>query len=182
MARRPKKHIERILALKAKFWPEIHEKEYWNRHTNDGFITIPRTMPIILSIIDDLTKNHPAGSTYFELWGRAFDEMYVSLSNPDIHAHHAGFSGQRARRIWQQRMDSLVELGFIKTVVGSAGKHSHAVIIHPHLAIKRLKDSDHPGLTEAKYNSLFMRATEVGAPDISIDPTIPEVQADEIAF
>lgn len=33
----------------------------------DGFTTIPRTMPLIMNIIDDLTKAKPASSNYFAL-------------------------------------------------------------------------------------------------------------------
>ena len=138
-------------------------------------------MPLILSIIDDLTKGSPAGSTYLELWGRTYDEMYVSLSNPDIHAYHAGFAGQRARRTWQQRIESLAKLGFIHTAPGMAGKHSHAVIINPHAALKRLRDREVPGLTAEKYNALIERANEVGAVDVDVDPTA-SADDDDIPF
>jgi hypothetical protein len=181
MARRPRKHIERILNLRSKMWPDLQEVELWHRKKNDGFVTIPRTMPLVLSIIGDLTKGTPASSTYLELWGRTFDEMYVSLANSDIHAYHAGFVGQRAKRAWLQRVESLAELGFIRTAPGTAGKHSHAVIVNPHVALKRLRDNKQPGLTVEKYNALIERANEVGAADVDIDPTAPEPD-DEIPF
>ncbi|MDG1286332.1 MAG: hypothetical protein P8P30_02070 [Rickettsiales bacterium] len=184
MASRPKKHIERIINLRASLWEDLLEEELWNRKKYDGFTSIPRTMPLIMSIIDDLTKGAPASSTYFEIWCRAYDEMYIPLSNPDIHAFHAGFTGQRAKRTWLQRVESLAELGFIRTEEGTVGKHSHAVIINPHVALKRLKDKKQAGLTNAAYNALIERANEVGATDVNIDPQPAKVEEldDEIPF
>ncbi|WP_209010652.1 hypothetical protein [Labrenzia sp. PHM005] len=168
------------MELRAKLFPDLKEEELWARQKYDGFTTIPRTMPLVMSIIDDLTKGAPASSTYLELWGRAYDEMYVPLNNPDVHAFHAGFTGQRAKRTWVQRIESLAELGFIYTAGGTSGKHAHAVIVNPHLALKRLKDKGQPGLTTDKYNALVERGIEVGAKDVDADmpepPPVPPIK------
>lgn len=123
-----------------------------------------------MSIIDDLTKGTPASSIYLDLWCRTYPEMYVSLSEQTKLAYGSGFTGQRARRTWQERVRLLKDLGFILTAEGMAGEFSHAVVINPHIALKRLKDKKHPGLLISKYNALLERANEVGAPDVDIDP------------
>jgi hypothetical protein len=102
-------------------------------------------MPVILSIIDDLTKGAPASSTYLELWCRSFDEMYVSLSKSKEMAFHAGFDGQRAERTWAEKIRRLEELGFISVKPGQAGP------------------AKTPGLTQEKYNAFVERAIEIGA-------------------
>ncbi len=161
---RPGKHIRKVLDLRAKLWPEIDfDKQLWHRKTNDGFITMPRTMPLIVSIIDDLSKGGPAGSTYMELWCRTYDEMYVSLSKSKEIAFHSGFTGQRAERTWAEKIRKLDELGFISVKPGQSGPLSHALVLNPYMTIKRLYDAKHTGVTKDKYNALVERAIEIGA-------------------
>jgi hypothetical protein len=186
MGRRPTKYIQKIKDLRARLWPHLTDDELWHHKKYAGFTSIPRTMPIILSIIDDLSKGAPASSTYLELWCRAFPEMYVSLAKPDEHAFFSGFTGQRARRTWMDRIRKLRDLGFIYVAEGSAGELSHSVIVNPHIALKRLKDRKQPGLSTAKYNALIERANDIGASDADHDPTAPPPlrndRDDEIPF
>lgn len=168
MARRLKRIVEKTVALREKYWPDLTAEELWNRKEFDGFTAIPRTMPIILNIIDDLTKGHPASSTYLALWCKAFDEMYISLQNSDDMAFQSGFSGQRALRSWQARMKALADLGFVRVATGARGSMSHAAIPNPHFVIRRLYNKKHAGLTETAFNSLLERASEIGAQDMTM--------------
>lgn len=165
-----RKISKKIEELRDKLWPDTVEGELWHRKRNDGFFTLPRTMPLILSIIDDLTKGTPASGVYLELWSRAYDEMYVSLSKDREMAYHAGFTGQRATRAWGDRIKQLHELGFIGLREGAAGALSHALIYNPHVVIERLHKKKHPGLSEQKYTALIERGNEIGAGDIGNDP------------
>ncbi|MFC4270871.1 hypothetical protein ACFO8N_05160 [Sneathiella chungangensis] len=169
---RRRKVGKKTLALRSKLWPDLPENEFWDRNLYDGFTSIPRTLPIVMNIIDGLTKNKPASRTYFVLWCTAFDEMYVSLSKQEDLAFQSGFTGQRAIRTWRERMLSLEEFGFIKTAAGSRGDLSHAVIINPHFVIRRLYKNNTPGLTAAAYNTLLERANEIGAKDMEF--SLPE--------
>jgi len=180
---RPHKYIKKIESLKDKLWPDTVEGEVWHRKKNDGYFTLPRTMPLILSIIDDLTKGTPASSVYLELWSRAYDEMYVSLSRASEMAYHSGFTGQRAVRAWSDRIKKLHELGFIGLKEGSAGPLSHVLIYNPHVAIERLHKKKHSGLIESKYMSLVERGNDIGADDVGHDPRdIKEEMDEEIPF
>ncbi len=107
-----------------------------NRLTHDGFSTIPSTMPLIMSVQDDLSKGSPVSSTYLDLWTRAYDEGFVTLSKPREMAFHAGFSTQRAERTWRQKLDNLASLGFIDLKSGPSGPASYALIWNPYLVIK----------------------------------------------
>jgi len=172
MASRSTKIGKKTIALRSKIWPDLSQDELWDRHKFDGFTTIPRTLPLVMSIIDDLTKNKPASRTYFAMWCKAFDEMYVSLQNAEDLAYQAGFTGQRAVRTWRERMQSLADLGFIKVASGPRGNLSHAVIINPHYVIRRHRNEGTPGLTEAAFNALVERAIEISAKDMEDD--LPE--------
>ena len=46
------------LALRELHWPGA-EPHLWHRLANKGFATIPKTMPMILKIMDEMTKGAP---------------------------------------------------------------------------------------------------------------------------
>ena len=179
MVRKPrKKIIKKVIDLRSRLWPDLKEEELWSRNLYDGFTTIPRTMPIIMNIIDQLSEGSKRTSiTYLALWGQAFDEMYVSLKNASELAFHAGFTGQRAVRTWRERIKVLDDLGFIRTAPGTAGTYSHAIIVNPHFVVRRLFAANTPGLTVASFNALVERAINISAEDMSIP--LPEDTAEE---
>lgn len=47
--------------------------------------------------------------------------MYVSLAAAAALATHSGYSGPKAVRMWQERVEQLEKLGFILTKNGAAG-------------------------------------------------------------
>ncbi|HEY3897209.1 MAG TPA: hypothetical protein VGM54_01265 [Chthoniobacter sp.] len=148
--------------LRGKLWPDVAAEQLWNRKTKDGYTSIPRTMPLILSIMDSLSTGKPLSGTYLELWCRAFDEMMVDLSNHQDLAFASGFGGQRAKQTWTQRIQGLADLGFIKLADGSSGPLSHALILNPYLVVKSLKAS----IPNDRYNALLARANAIGASDL----------------
>jgi hypothetical protein len=175
MTSKPRKKIaQRQLDLRGRLWPSITDGHLWHRLHHHGFATIPRTMPLMLDIMNDLANGQPVGITYLELWCRAFDESFVTLSKPREMAFHAGFSGQRAERTWRGRMKILEELGFIELQEGPSGPMSYALILNPYLVIRQHYQGKQPGIRTDKYNALVERAVEIGANDFDLpDPWAP---------
>jgi hypothetical protein len=90
-----KQILEKKLALRKKLWPELREEDLWSHRRKDGFLPIPRVMPLVLRIMDDLA-DRPVSSTYLDLWCRKWDEQFLVMSKPQKeYAFFAGFSGQR---------------------------------------------------------------------------------------
>jgi hypothetical protein len=172
IVKKPRKRIaQRQLELRKKLWPDVGPEWLWDRHVNDGFTTLPRCMPIILSIMDDLAKGQPVSMTYLELWCRSFDEVFVVLSKPQATAFHAGFSGQRAERTWRTRLKLLEELHFILLKEGPSGPSSYALILNPYKVIEHHHQQKHSGLRADKWNALIERMSEIG--DESLTPPPP---------
>lgn len=153
------------VARRQILWPNLNEGALWNRRVNDGFTTLPRTMGLIIAIINDLTKGKPAGMAYLELWCRARDSMFTTLAHKDSIAFHSGYTGARAVRTWSDRMQSLQRLEFVDIKPGSSGPLTYALIWNPYHVIRRLYETPTPGLTEDKYNALIDRCAEIGADD-----------------
>lgn len=169
---RPRRKIaKRQLDLRNRLWPGVPGDWLWSRLTHDGFTTVPKGLPLIAGIMDDLAKGSPVSSTYIELWCRTFDENFVVLSKPREMAFHAGFDGQRAERTWRGRLQILDQLHFISLAEGPSGPASYALIYNPYKVIHWHHEQKTPGLRQDKYNALLERAIEVG--DESLMPPAP---------
>lgn len=153
--------------LRTQLWPELLITDLWQRKASKGFTTIPRTMPLIIAIMDGLSKNRPLGSTYLDLWCRAFDECIVTLNKPREMAFYAGFSGQRSEQTWETRIKLLEDLGFIKVAPGPSGSLSYAVILNPYKVIMKHRTANSAGFSIEAYNALAARTSEIGATDLN---------------
>ncbi|MAK61128.1 MAG: hypothetical protein CMK09_09145 [Ponticaulis sp.] len=156
--------LKRQLAVRAKLWPELKPEELWTIN-NDGWVSTPRLMPLMMNIMDDLSgKGFPVGRTYLEMWCRLRDEQFLTLNRPEEMAFHAGFEGQRALRTWKDRVQRLANLGFIGLKPGPLGDLSYAVFYNPYHVVKRAYLA---GLIqERKWQAIVVRANEIGAFDL----------------
>jgi hypothetical protein len=153
------------LALRDHLWPGVEER-LWRRTVHKGFTTMPKTMPLILKIMDEMTKGAPVSSTYLTLWCATWDNSFVILNRRADLANAAGFGGQRGEHTWATRMKKLQELEFIDMKPGKSGPMSSALIYNPHEVIREHHARRTPGLTEASYNALIEWALEIGARDV----------------
>lgn len=161
---RKKKIAVKMRALRDTLWPDLDENLLWKYKESDGWLNIPRAIPIILKIMDTLSKGKPVSSTYLELWCRTFDDSFVVTNKPREMALFAGFTGERAERTWTHRVRILEDIGFIKIKEGSSGPISYVLILNPYLVIKQHKEKGM--VSEQLYNSLLQRMSEVGAKDL----------------
>lgn len=171
-AKKISKAQEKAKTLRDSCWPDLNEEKLWNRKAVSGFTTIPRTMPLMMNIIDTLTKGKPAGRTYFVLWCRTFDHSLLVIDNPMTLAFEAGFTGERALITWKDRMRSLVNLGLIDAKDGPAGPYHFVLLFNPHKVVWDLKSQ----IQISVFRQLQTRAIEIGAKDME-----PASEPDELS-
>lgn len=159
---------QKQLALRNKLWPSIKEDKLWQRKVSKGYTTIPRTMPLIMEIMDAMSKGKPVSTTYLDLWCRAYDECFVTLNKHREMAFHAGYSGQRAEQTWSNRILILTKLHFIDVKSGPSGPLSYALIFNPYQVIKAHHDKKTAELREDLYHALLQRAMEIRANDFDV--------------
>ena len=157
------KKLKRLEALKEELWgEELKELPLWNRKRHVGFTTVPRTLPYICRILDELSgkKGQPLSQVYLALWFRSFDNELLELKDKDSLAYESGFSGERAITTWLSRMRQLKELGFISAKPGTSGEFHNVLILNPLAVIKKIyEEKQH----DERYNSLASRMSEVKA-------------------
>lgn len=157
--------VAKQLAQREALWPGM-APWLWHRSAHKGFATIPKTMPLMLRIMDDLSNGKPLSSTYLALWCDTWDNSMVNLQRPQEMAHAAGFTGQRAVYTWRTRMILLKSLYFIDIKPGKLGDISHVLIYNPHHIIRYHHQQKTAGLVEGTYNALLERALDIGANDM----------------
>lgn len=176
MVRTSKKVLSKIarqkLEMRQSIWPELDESQLWLRENTDGWLTVPRSMPLLLRIMDILApKGKPISQTYLDLWCRTFDNAFVIVSKTREMAYYSGFFGERAEGTWATRMRILKELGFIDFQAGASGPMNYVLIYNPYHVIKRHHEEGK--LNDMAFNALKTRAIEIRATDFE---DVPEVK------
>lgn len=163
-----KKRLSKIanqkLAMRLALWPDLDEASLWERSKSDGWLSVPRAMPLIMQIIDSFSKGKPTSSVYLDIWCRSYDDSFVIANKSREMAFYSGFTGERAERTWASRIDILNELGFINVKEGPNGRISYILILNPYQLIKQKYENGE--VNEMFYNSLKQRMIEIGAHDL----------------
>jgi hypothetical protein len=148
--------------MRSKLWPELDEKRLWRR--DKGWLVIPRAMPLILQIMDTLSKGKPVSSTFFDLWCRTYDDSFVIGNKEREMALFSGFTGERAVRTWATRMHILEKLGFIDIKEGTNGPISYVLVFNPYIVIRELYESGQ--VNTSMYNALMQRVIDIGSAEL----------------
>lgn len=164
----------RTKQLRNHLWQSADER-IWQYKKSDGWLNIPRSMPVILRVLDSLTKGQPVSATYLELWCRTYNDGFVTASRPREMAFFSGFDGERAQRTWLSRIRKLHELGFIDVKEGPSGPVSYILIDNPYTPLKKLREEGK--ISDQFWNALIARMVEIGARDL--DDTVPGDETEE---
>ena len=76
--------------LRKVHWPDVKNEDIWllsNENKRSGFAQVPRTLAMVINIINDIAKRKygkamPAGKTYLALWLHHWGEGLVRSSSP----------------------------------------------------------------------------------------------------
>lgn len=142
-------------------FPSMPDVWVWRRKTNDGYTTIPRTIPIVMQAIDMQSKGQPAGHTLFCLWTRSPDHPLITIENTATFASEAGFIGERAVDTWRRRMKKLRELSFIKTKPGPSGEFHYVLLLNPNIAMEWMRGNNL--IQDGLYSRFIERVIDIGA-------------------
>ncbi len=175
LTRSPRKAEVRRREFRDFLWPDAARVAY-DRHIENGFATIPRTLPIVATLVKALTDKIDASRVYLDLWGRAFDDGLVAIDDEYEFAYACGYNfASRARRTWHERMLRLEDLGFIRAKPKGPRRFGYVLLIHPHLVVQQLRAA---GRLPDWWEELFdRRVREIGAKVPSLDAA-PDERAD----
>lgn len=151
----------------------------WDRGKHDGYATVPKTMPLIMRALDELSKGKPLGQTYFALFCATWDNGFVRLSRSTDLPYASGFTGARGIRAWQERMKLLETFGFVEILESGGQKFGLAFLPNPNIVLLNLFEKKKAqaageyeppglrGLQGATMSALLERAIDIGANDVT---------------
>lgn len=151
----------------------------WDRNKHHGFATVPKTMPLLMRALDEVSKGKPLGQTYFALFCATWDNGFVRLGRSGDLPYASGFTGARGVRGWQERMKLLEAFGFVEIRPSGDQKFGLAYLPNPNIVLlnlwqKKKAQGTGPfepvglgGLQEATVSAFLERAIDVGANDVS---------------
>lgn len=151
--------------LRDAMWPDA-EAVVWNRKAEKGWCSIPRTLPLLMTLINHLSPKDrgDASRVYQELWCHAFEEGFVSIVDEEAHAFASGFiNPSRSLRSWRERMDLLAEFGFIRIAQNGSRPYGHVLLIHPHDVVDKLRAVGEHDFPEGWNNAFAKRFIDIGA-------------------
>ena len=154
-------HPSRREALRNSLWPGS-SAWIWNRKTSDGYVTIPRVLPLVLTLMRQLCQKEDPSSVYLDLWARNWDEGIVSITDEEDCADSSGYISKRAVRSWRERIWKLVQLGFIKVEADGNRKIGHILILNPLMVCAKLRGEKIP-LPDGWWPAFTRRAQEIKA-------------------
>jgi hypothetical protein len=147
--------------IKNAFFPKA---DLWLGESETGYAPVPRTLPLILSLIGskELSGNKNPSSVYLELFCRPRSDGIIEMSRESEHAFAAGYVGSRAVRTWQERMRMLEKLGFIQIHQAGNEKYKYVALLHPTTAIQKLRESKK--IPEPWWSAYIARKFEIKEP------------------
>lgn len=154
-----KKADQRRRELRDSLWPGVGR--VWDRRKEDGYTTIPRTMPLIMTLINLLVKNQDAARVYLELWSRVYDEGFIEMVDEQEHAYASGYVTKRNPRTFGERMQVLVDLGFIEVKPKGKWKFGYVLLHHPHDVVETLMETRE--VPEEWRTTYLHRMQQIGA-------------------
>lgn len=173
-----KKVSEGELNLRNSIFPGA-EKRLWEKTRDQGFVTIPKTMPYIVLMLNEMSeKGKPLGDIYQILWSYTWNNNgFVRLGNMGDIAFVAGFKGERGERTLRERLRSLEALGFLDLKPYGSNPTGFAFIPNPHpvileihqqhLAADAAKKAKLPKIREETFTAFLVRATDIKAVDVA---------------
>ena len=148
--------------MRESLWPGEGDL-LWHRTTEDGFSTIPRTLPLVMTLIDELKdKGRDISRVYFDLWCRQMDDSFIDVTDEESFAYSSGFTTTgRNIRSWRERIAVLRELGFISVQPNGSRKFGYILLRHPHRVVLELKAKKK--ISDPWWGAFSKRASEIGA-------------------
>lgn len=125
--------------IREQFFPK---DDLWTSLKEVGWFPAPRTLPLILSLLDSkaISDSKSLSLVFLELLSRHRSDGVIEMSTEADHAFAAGYEGSRGRRTWQERMKKLEEIGFIRIQKVGNEAYKYVAIVHPTTAVQKLRD------------------------------------------
>ncbi len=127
-----------------------------------GWSQMPRTIPMIASLVDELGGRDKAGRLYITLWAYELGDSFVEVPDPAQLALEAGYVTNRAERSFNERIAILRSLGLVRTARLGLREHGFVLLLDPHPIVTAIREADPQRVPEHWWTAFTARCGAVG--------------------
>lgn len=143
-------------------WPDANTVVFQPKR--GGWAQIPRTVPMIASLLDTISGKDSPGRVYLTLWSYDFGEGYVEVPDPAMLALEAGYMTSRGERTFVERMRVLRDLGFIRSQPVGIREFGYVLLVDPNRAVVALREAQPDRVPERWWTVFVARCGAAGIP------------------
>lgn len=162
MGRKMSQYDLKRIAIRDSLWPDSAGL-VWNRRNESGFTTLPRTLPLIATLLRHLGDRNDPSRAYLTLWFRARDHAFFEIQDSNEIADEVGYRGNRRVRSLHEALDQLARLGFIRIQPRGTRKYAFVLLLHPHDAVQRIKYAQPKNIPDWWWSLFTLRIQEIRA-------------------
>jgi hypothetical protein len=127
-----------------------------------GWAQMPRTVPMIAALIDELGGRDKAGRLYIALWAYELGDGFVEVPDPAMLALEAGYVTSRAERTFNERIAILRDLGLLRTARLGLREHGYVLLLDPHQVVASIREKNPDRVPERWWTAFVARCGAVG--------------------
>jgi hypothetical protein len=166
-----KKISIRRRAKRDGLWPDAEDVVF--SPIGGGWVQMPRTIPMLASLIDMLAGRENAGRLYIVLWAYEYGDGFVEVPDPAQLALEAGYMNKRAERTFAERVSLLEKLGCIRTAKLGLREHGFILLLNPHNFASKLRKNRPRDVPDSWWSAFQARCTNIGVPLAPESPAPP---------
>lgn len=155
-----KRLILRRRAKRDSLWPDAPGVVF--TPATGGWAQMPRTVPMIASLVDELGGRDKAGRLYITLWAYELGDGFVEVPDPAQLALEAGYVTNRAERTFNERIAILRGLGLLRTARLGLREHGFVLLLDPHLVVAGIRDQNPDSVPERWWTAFVSRCGNIG--------------------
>jgi len=155
-----KRSVLRRRAQRDALWPEASAVVFPT--VAGGWSQMPRTVPMIASLIDHISGKDKPGRLYITLWSYEYGDGFVEIPDPAQVALEAGYFTNRAERTFSERIAQLKTMGFIKTASVGMRDDAFLLLVDPHRVVAQIHTIDPEHIPERWWTAFKARCALIG--------------------
>lgn len=125
---------------------------------------MPRTVPMIASLIDLMGGRENAGRLYVTLWAYEYGDGFVEVPDPAQLALEAGYFTNRAERTFAERVNLLKNFGFVRSAPSGLRDHGFILLLDPHRVVTNIRTKKPDQVPDSWWSAFQNRCTNIGIP------------------
>lgn len=165
-------HIRRRREVRDGFWPDADSVTF-PTHTG-GWARVPRTIPVISTLIDELAPREKPARVYSGLWSYDFGDGFIELPDLARFAVEVGYMSRRAERTVAERLQILEDLGFLRSKPLASRKFGYLLLLDPHRVVAPMR-SNPPSQVSSAWLEVWLSAYDARCREAKIHPAALEV-------